>query len=234
MLSSDELNLYDSALREDRRDPVPWYLEPSYQPYELKFNSERVVEAGTLEALVEWLTTPRDRELMVSHIREFLPLTNLRTLGVNPIGIEFRDVFLSTYRSFTDANTLMNLLASRYEMTEPPNLGPAEFEDWKKRKLRPVQMQCVYLSHYYTQSSTYMSSFVTTRVLTVLKSWMQDHHMLDAEPEEVPRIREFLTYIKTPEKHEQNAKFMLTLMEKELVHLSMMLSYLINISLLPR
>jgi hypothetical protein len=48
---------------------------------------------------------------------------------------------------------------------------------------------------------------------------MQDHHMLDAEPEEVPRIREFLTYIKTPEKHEKVAKFMLTMMEKELVRL---------------
>lgn len=43
---------------------------------------------------------------------------------------------------------------------------------------------------------------------------MQDHHMLDAEPEEVPRIREFLTYIKTPEKHEKVAKFMLTMMER--------------------
>ena len=64
-------------------------------------------------------------------------------LGVKPVEIEFRDAFLSTYRSFTDANTLMNLLAGRYEMAEPLNLGPDEFETWKHHKLRPVQMQYV-------------------------------------------------------------------------------------------
>lgn len=41
--------------------------------------------------------------------------------------------------------------------------------------------------------------------------------MLDAEPEEVPRIREFLTYIKTPEKHEKIAKVMLDMMEEKVV-----------------
>lgn len=66
ILSSDELNLYDTTTREDSGEPVPWYLGPSYQPHELQFNSEGAVEAGTLEALVEWLTTPRNRELIFS------------------------------------------------------------------------------------------------------------------------------------------------------------------------
>jgi son of sevenless-like protein len=62
---------------------------------------------------------------------------------VKAVDIEFREAFLSTYRSFTDASTLINLLPCRYEMPEPLNLSPDEFEDWKIRKLRPVQMQYV-------------------------------------------------------------------------------------------
>lgn len=57
------------------------------------------------------------------------------------IEIEFREAFLSTYRSFTDAKTLMTMLAGRYEMEEPNGLDPNQFEDWKNFKLRPVQMQ---------------------------------------------------------------------------------------------
>lgn len=66
ILSSDELNLYE------RGEPIPWYLEPSYQPHELQFNAESAVEAGTLEALVEWLTTPRNREFMTRVSETFL------------------------------------------------------------------------------------------------------------------------------------------------------------------
>jgi hypothetical protein len=78
---------------------------------------------------------------------------------------------------------------------------------------------CVALALRQPITRLYMSFIATTRVLTVLKSWMQDHHMLDAEPEAVARFHEFLTYIKTPEKHKQIAKSMLSLMEKELVRL---------------
>ena len=62
---------------------------------------------------------------------------------------------------------------------------------------------------------TVRRSFIvlSDRVLIVLKSWIQDHHMLDSEPEEVPRIREFLSYIKSPEKHEKTAKSILGMME---------------------
>jgi hypothetical protein len=45
-------------------------------------------------------------------------------LGVKTVEIEFRDAFLSTYRSFTNANTLMNLLAGRYEMADASQPWP--------------------------------------------------------------------------------------------------------------
>jgi hypothetical protein len=67
----ESLYFSGSARQEESREPAPWYLAPSYQPSELLFNSAGVVEAGTLEALVEWLTTPRYRELTLSRIRNF-------------------------------------------------------------------------------------------------------------------------------------------------------------------
>jgi hypothetical protein len=43
---------------------------------------------------------------------------------------------------------------------------------------------------------------------------MQDHHLLDAEAGELDRVKEFLSYVKTPEKHERMAADMLDMMAK--------------------
>lgn len=112
---------------------------------------------------------------------------------MNESEFEFRNIFLATYRSFTSARQLLILLAGRYEMTEPPGLAPEEFGEWRDRKLRPVQM----------------------KVLTVLTCWMRDHHMLDAESEEIPRVREFLSLIKSPEKQQKAAEAMLKTIDQE-------------------
>jgi son of sevenless-like protein len=55
--------------------------------------------------------------------------------------IEFRETFLSTYRAFTDAHTLVDLLVKRYEMDQPGDLTADEFDQWKDMKLRPTQLQ---------------------------------------------------------------------------------------------
>lgn len=65
------------------------------------------------------------------------------SLGDKNDEISFRETFLSTYRSFTDARTLMELLIKRYEMEQPGDLRSDEFEQWKDMKLRPTQMQSV-------------------------------------------------------------------------------------------
>jgi hypothetical protein len=66
-LGSDEVTTYDNAVREERGDPLPWFLLPGYQPHEMQFSNAggAVVEAGTLEALVEWLTIPRPSMYLV-------------------------------------------------------------------------------------------------------------------------------------------------------------------------
>lgn len=42
---------------------MPWYMAPSYMPHEMIVDAEGVVQAGTLDALVERLTSPQTREL---------------------------------------------------------------------------------------------------------------------------------------------------------------------------
>ncbi|EGO31129.1 hypothetical protein SERLADRAFT_344874 [Serpula lacrymans var. lacrymans S7.9] len=147
----------------------PWYLRPSYSD-ELKADTDGQVKAGTLRALVEKLTIDPIR----SH------------------DLEFRKIFLLTFRSFVTAERLFDLLVERFEMRGPSNLSPQEIEEWKEKKLRPVQ----------------------NRVLTVMTMWLEDYHLLDEEPEIAQKLTSFLSAIVMPSHLVLTAKLILQSLER--------------------
>lgn len=53
--------------------------------------------------------------------------------------IIYRRTFLTTFHTFTTAEELLELLIERYEMDHPANLTNDQFEEWKEKRMRPVQ-----------------------------------------------------------------------------------------------
>ncbi|KZV69753.1 ras GEF [Peniophora sp. CONT] len=134
---------------------LPWFMRPRHSDEEIKLEYDGTVKAGTLPALVERLV-------------------------IDPLRMEqqenFRRVFLTTFRTFSNPTEVFELLISHYEMDAPSSLSTAEFEIWKREKLRPTQR----------------------RVLTVLSQWLEEHDLLNQSHEIAPRLQEFLSLIVTP------------------------------------
>jgi hypothetical protein len=83
------------------------------------------IRAGTLNKLVEYMTS----EMVVD--------------------LDYMKAFLLTYRSFTTPDQLYSKLIERYNMPQPENLSPEELENWKRNKLRPVQLRvCSAMKHW--------------------------------------------------------------------------------------
>ena len=51
----------------------------------------------------------------------------------------YRDVFLTTFNTFTSADELFDLLVDRYGMQCPNSLTQEESMEWREKKLMPVQ-----------------------------------------------------------------------------------------------
>lgn len=114
---------------------LPWYLQPTYGS-EIKLEYDGSVRAGTLPALVERLTVDPLSELCIGYCNA-LAITDI--LPELTQELSYRHAFLTTLNTFTTADEFFDLLIERYEMDHPQDLNADEFEDWKKRKLRPVQ-----------------------------------------------------------------------------------------------
>ncbi|KAF9011050.1 ras guanine nucleotide exchange factor domain-containing protein [Cyathus striatus] len=141
---------------------TPSYLKAAYQD-QLQMEGGKV-QIGTLEALVEKLsldTSARDSVNSVNKLSEDMPYIN---------------AFLMTFRTFTTAGTLFEMLVDRYRMDHPKDLTEAEFEDWKLRCLLPTQR----------------------RVLTVFAMWLEDHRLLEEDTDIAKRLTDFLNLIVAP------------------------------------
>ncbi|KAL2002364.1 hypothetical protein VTN02DRAFT_113 [Thermoascus thermophilus] len=125
--------------REPIREPV---REPEETPWFLKFDHEGEVfydtkgdvltlKCGTLAGLVEQLT--RHDKLDAS----------------------FNNTFLLTYRSFTTANELFEMLVDRFCIQPPYGLNKDEMQMWVDRKQKPIRF----------------------RVVNILKSWFEHFWM---------------------------------------------------------
>ena len=60
----------------------------------------------------------------------------------------FTKTFLLTYKSFTDAEALFNLLVSRFWIKAPENLSPEELDDWTKHKQHIIRMRYAGLVYF--------------------------------------------------------------------------------------
>ncbi|KAI9318088.1 ras guanine nucleotide exchange factor domain-containing protein [Dichotomocladium elegans] len=94
-----------------------WYMGHDYTEETLQMTGDGNVKSGTLAALVERLT-PHDQ----------LDMNFIRT-------------FLLTYRSFCMARQLFELLVARFNQPVPDGLTAAEFEDWRERKQKVIQLR---------------------------------------------------------------------------------------------
>ncbi|KAF7307282.1 hypothetical protein MIND_00522100 [Mycena indigotica] len=141
------------------KENVPSYLLPTYAD-QLKADADGVVKAGSLVALVEKLAS--------------MPLTK------DPIKLAhdkaFKNIFLTTFRTFTTANQFFDLLVARYQMGRPEGLTDEQAEEWREKMQMPTQR----------------------RILTLFTMWLQDHRLLEEEPHIAQRLTDFLTQITQP------------------------------------
>ncbi|KAI0916974.1 hypothetical protein AcW2_007229 [Taiwanofungus camphoratus] len=98
-------------------DAKPWYLRPNYDQSEILMDPDGTVKAGTPSALVERLTA-----------HEHMDTT-------------FNQNFLMTFKSFMTVDELFELLVRRFWIPAPPNLSPAELEEWTKLKQHVIRMR---------------------------------------------------------------------------------------------
>ncbi|KAI0036552.1 ras guanine nucleotide exchange factor domain-containing protein [Vararia minispora EC-137] len=117
-------------------EELPWYLRPSYNPQDILIDPDGTVRGGTIPALVERLTAHEH--------------------GASP---SYSRTFLMTFKSFTDLDTLFDLLVQRLFIQPPSGLTATELKDWKVRKQNIIQ----------------------TRVLNTFKSMIQDENILEKE-----------------------------------------------------
>ncbi|KAJ7109784.1 ras guanine nucleotide exchange factor domain-containing protein [Mycena epipterygia] len=156
------------------KDILPPYLLPSYS-HQLKLDADGLVRTGTLLALVEKLSSD--------------PLTR------DPIKVNqentFRNTFLMTFRTFTTANQLFDVLVARYHMERPEHLTDAQAEEWREKMQLPTQR----------------------RTLTLFTMWLQDHRLLEEEPHIAQRLTDFLTQIVQPQPLALTAKLIIRSIE---------------------
>lgn len=130
------------------RDPVPqpdealWFLSLDHESevfYDTKGEVTQL-KCGTLTGLVEQLTRH------------------------DKLDTYFRDTFLLTYRSFTTAPELFEMLMHRYTLQPPYGLEKSELKYWEEHKLHPIRI----------------------RVVNILKTWFETYWM---EPNDEPSNR---------------------------------------------
>ncbi|TFY69536.1 hypothetical protein EVJ58_g335 [Rhodofomes roseus] len=114
-------------------DSKPWYLRPNYDKTEIMMEPDGSVRAGTPAALVERLTAHEQGDTA------------------------FNQNFLLTFKSFMTVDDLFDLLVKRFYIQAPPNLSPAEFEEWSKLK----------------------QSIIRLRVLNIFKTMVTDDGILE-------------------------------------------------------
>jgi son of sevenless-like protein len=135
-------------IKQQNQDLTPWYLRPVHGPNEILVNPDGGVRGGTLPALIERLTMHDMRDAT------------------------FIDTFLMTFRSFSTANEVFELLVQRFNIHPPEGMTPEEHKTWVERKQKPIMV----------------------RVINIFKSMATDSG-LEEEPEILDKIREFASSV---------------------------------------
>jgi son of sevenless-like protein len=133
-----------------QQDETPDCLKLDHEDdisYDMKVQPPQL-KGGTLLALVEQLTRH------------------------DKLDSSFNNTFLLTYRSFTTARELFELLVKRFQIQPPEGMAQADYEIWRDRKQKPIRF----------------------RVVNILKSWFDNFWMEDQSPETKALIRDVYTF----------------------------------------
>ena len=115
----------------------PSYLKMDHEgqiSYDTKTDPPQL-RGGTLIALVEQLTR-HDR-----------------------LDAHFNNTFLLTYRSFTTATELFEMLVKRFSIQPPPRISQEEYNTWVEKKQKPIRF----------------------RIVNILKTWFDNYWMENAD-----------------------------------------------------
>ncbi|KAF5392464.1 hypothetical protein D9757_002243 [Collybiopsis confluens] len=88
----------------------------------------------------------------------------------------YRRMFLTTFRTFMLPEDLFDMLVDLYRMPYPENMTESEFGEWRDRCLEPTQKM----------------------ILTVFTMWLEEHRLLEEEPQIARLLTEFLELIQPP------------------------------------
>lgn len=130
----------------------PSFLKLDYEgeiSYDTKANPPQL-RGGTLIALVEQLTR-HDR--LDSH---------------------FNNTFLLTYRSFTTASELFEMLVKRFGIQPPPGISQSDYGIWVEKKQKPIRF----------------------RIVNILKSWFDSYWMESADEATNELLRRVFSFAK--------------------------------------
>ena len=117
-----------------------WYLRSDHAPEDLQTDPEGTVKGGTIQALVERLTThDAPGQFPPSTFPVYTPTDNLFT------DTKYNKTFLMTYKSFTTTNELFDLLVARFWTQPPEGITPAELDEWKRLRQHVVRARLVLL-----------------------------------------------------------------------------------------
>jgi son of sevenless-like protein len=131
-------------------DDLPDFLRLDYE-HDVSWDAKTsapTVRGGSLLALVEQLTRH------------------------DKLDSSFNNTFLLTYRSFTSARELFELLVKRFGIQPPEGLSQADFEAWRDRKQKLIRF----------------------RVVNILKSWFDSFWMEEYNDESKQLIRDVYTF----------------------------------------
>lgn len=137
-------------LRNDQQDETPDCLKLDHEEdisYDTKSTPPQL-KGGTLIALVEQLTRH------------------------DKLDSSFNGTFLLTYRSFTSARELFEMLVKRFQIQPPEGMAQSDYDIWRDRKQRPIRF----------------------RVVNILKSWFDNFWMEDQSEETKALIRDVYTF----------------------------------------
>ena len=84
----------------------------------------------------------------------------------------FNNTFLLTYRSFTSARELFELLVKRFNIQPPEGLSQAEYEEWREQKQKLIRV----------------------RVVNNLRTWLDQYWMEDQSEETKALIRDIFNF----------------------------------------
>ena len=155
-------------------ESTPGYLSPQYAD-QLDTDDKGNVRFGSLLSLFEMLTFPpkptsefgESQACFASDTDKLADLAQYKT---------FTNVFLMTFRTFTTADHLFDMLVERFHLKPNESLTESEYLNWKANLRIPVQRI----------------------VLDILKRWLENYQLFEEEPHIAQRLKEFLDLIVSP------------------------------------